>query len=156
MYPRTQPTLGGVVVLGAAPGHGQFEALHRQGRVFRTQAAGGGEGGGGVIRHHGHQVGAGQQGAQAVELRYGQDHPPAAADLGQFFVDEAAQVAGEGHQGVGPCGVVVQAQRPGHRVGTQQLGPGAAQGLALGVGGQFLGVGDAHGNLAGGQQVGHQ
>ncbi|MNQ72295.1 hypothetical protein D3C85_869950 [compost metagenome] len=57
---------------------------------------------------------------------------------------------------MGTFAVVVEAQRAGHRIGAQQLGLGAAQGLALGVGRQLLGVADAHRNLAGGQQVGHQ
>ncbi len=51
--------------------------------------------------------------------------------------------------------VVIEAQRAGHGVCTQQLGLAAPQDLALGVGRQLLGVGHAHGDLPGGQQPRH-
>src|SRR3990167_9561772 len=72
LYPRTQPAFGRVVVLGAAPGHVQLEALVIQRQVLGSQATGGGQRCGGVVRHSGENVGAAEQGAEAVELRHGQ------------------------------------------------------------------------------------
>ena len=95
LNPRTQPPFPRVIILRPSPCHVQFKAAHRQRWVFGAQAAGGGQGFGGVVRHGRQDVGAGQQGAQAVGLRYGEYDMALAAEFLQFFIDEPAQAAGE-------------------------------------------------------------
>ncbi|MCY1438282.1 hypothetical protein D9M71_544760 [compost metagenome] len=79
-----------------------------------------------------------------------------APELFQFFIDKAAEVAGERHQCMGASAVIIQAQRPRHGVGAQQLRLAAAQYLAFGVGRQVGGVTDTDGYLTGCQQPRHQ
>ncbi|MNJ20982.1 hypothetical protein D3C77_153250 [compost metagenome] len=134
----------------------QLEGLHLQRRILGAQAAGGGQDLGGIVGHGGDDVGAGQQAAQAVELRHGQDHMALAPDLFQDLVHEPAQVAGKRYQRVGAGAEVVQAQAPRHAVGTQHLGFAAPQHLALGVGRQVVGPAHADGDFPRGQQRGHQ
>lgn len=126
------------------PGHRQFEGAGLERRVLGAQAAGGDQRLGGVVGHGGDDVGAGEEGAEAVELRHRQDHLALAAEFLQFLVDEAAEVAGEGHQRVRSRAVVVEGQLAGRGVGAEDLRLAAAHGLALGVGRQFVGVADAH------------
>ena len=88
----------------------QFEALCVQRRVFGAYATRSRQCFGRVVGDGGDDVGARQQGAQAVELRHGQDHMALAAHFFQLSVDKPAQVASKRHQSMGPLTEVVQAQ----------------------------------------------
>ncbi len=134
----------------------QFERPGFNRQVFRAHASCGGQDLRRIIRHGGDDVGASEQCGQAVELGHGEDDVAFAVEFLEVFVDEAAQVAGEGDQCMGAGAEVVEAQRAGYRVGAQQLRLAPAQDFALGVGGQVLGVADADGNLPGGKQGRHE
>ncbi len=134
----------------------QFERSGFNRQVFRANASRGSQDLRRIVGHGGDDVGAGEQCGQAVELGHGEDDVAFAVEFFQMFVDEAAQVAGEGDQCVGAGAEVVEAQRAGYRVGAQQLRLAPAQDLALGVGGQVLGVADADRNLSGGEQGWHE
>ncbi|CRM52155.1 Cell wall-associated polypeptide CWBP200 [Pseudomonas sp. 58 R 3] len=153
---RAQPALRRVVVMYAAPDHRQFRGFNRERRVLGAQHGAFGQGTGGVVGHCRDDLRARQECAQAAELRHCQHHPARPADAGQVKVDIAAQVPRKRHHRVGPRAVVIQCQRRRAVVAAQYLAGNVPQLLALGIGRQFGGVADAHGNLATGQQRRHQ
>lgn len=87
----------------------QFERPGFNRQVFGANASCCGQHLGRIIGHCGDDVGAGEQCGQAVELGHGEDDVAFAVEFLEVFVDEAAQVAGEGDQCVGAGAEVVEA-----------------------------------------------
>ena len=139
-----------------APGHRQLRGINRERRVFGAQATAFNQRTRGVIRHGGDHFGAGEQGAQATELRHAKNYAARAAKLGQVEVDVAAQVARERHHCVRTLAVFVECQRPRAIIAAQDFAGNVAQFLAFGIGRQIRGVADADGDFPGGQQCRHQ